>query len=115
MHQVLNTILQLLQQGIAAIFKFFELIYNWALSQIILLMHVPISTWPLWKQVLVGIAAVVIIGLLVRAAMELWEAGETVLGAFVTLLRVLVLIMPWVLAAGVVAFSVLFVVNNLHV
>ncbi len=112
MQQVLNAILQFLQQGITAIFKFFQLIYTWAFDQVMRLTQVPFNDWPLWKQIFFAIAALAVIALLVRAAKELFEAGKQVLEAFVTLLRVLVLIMPWVLAAGLVAFVALLIVNH---
>lgn len=114
MQQILNALIQFLQQGLSAIFKFFQLIYNWAFEQILRLSHVPFSSWPVWKQVLTAIAGIAILGLLIRAGKELWGAGEAVLAAFATLLRVLVHILPWVLMAGLVAFVVLLVVNNVN-
>ena len=41
MQQVLNALMQFLQQGIAAIFKFVQLIWTWAVNQITALGHVP--------------------------------------------------------------------------
>ena len=52
MQQFFNQLLQFLQQGIAAIFKFVQLIWTWSVSQIGALTQVPWQSWPLWKQVL---------------------------------------------------------------
>ncbi len=35
MNQIINQIVQFLQQGIAAIFRFFQLIWTWSFGQIV--------------------------------------------------------------------------------
>ena len=52
MQNIFNQLLQFLQQGIAAIFRFVQLIWAWAAGQIGSLMQAHWQTWPLWKQVL---------------------------------------------------------------
>ena len=51
MQQFFDQLLRFLQQGIAAIFRFVELIWGWSVAQISSLMRVPWSDWPLWKQI----------------------------------------------------------------
>ena len=58
MQQIFNQLLQFLQQGIAAIFRFVQLIWTWSSDQIIKVFNAPWSNWPFWKQVLL----VVLIG-----------------------------------------------------
>jgi hypothetical protein len=112
MQQFLNQLLQLLQQGIAAIFGFVELVWSWSVSQISMLTRVPWQDWPLWKQVLLVLILVGIVYALLRVAVELWQAGERILAAFATLLGVLVKTLPSVMIAGVIALAGLWVLNN---
>ncbi len=52
MKQILDQFLQLLQQGIAAIFRFVGLVWAWSADQIDKILQVPLENWPLWKQIL---------------------------------------------------------------
>ncbi len=52
MNNVLNQILHFLQQGIAAIFHFVQLIWNWSIDQIGRLLAVPWQDWPVLKLIL---------------------------------------------------------------
>ena len=47
MEQMFNQLLQFLQQGIAAIFRFVQLIWSWSVDQISRLLQVPWQDWPL--------------------------------------------------------------------
>jgi hypothetical protein len=90
MQQLFNQLVQFLQQGIAAIFRFVQLIWTWSVGQISKVVEAPWQNWPLWKQILLVLVAGAVIWALYKAAKELWEAGERTLGAFATLLGVLV-------------------------
>ena len=110
MRQIVDQIINLLQQGITAIFKFVELIWRWSFGQII-------STFqclPLWKIAIFAIVVVAIIYVLYRAAIELWSAAEQILKAFVGLLMVLVSILPYVLIAGVIAAAGGYVIQHVN-
>ena len=50
MHQILDQILRFLQQGIAAIFHFVGLIWNWSVDQIGKLASAPWQDWPLLRS-----------------------------------------------------------------
>jgi hypothetical protein len=112
MQQVFNQLIEFLKQGIAAIFKFVQLIWTWAVTQISTLLQVHWQSWPLWKQVLLVIIIVGIAWALYRVARELWEAGERILAAFAALLGVLVRTLPSVIMAGLIALSGVWVLNN---
>jgi hypothetical protein len=112
MQQFLNQLLQLLQQGITAIFRFVELVWSWSVGQISTLTRVPWQDWPLWKQVLLVLIIAGIVYALLKVAVELWQAGERILAAFATLLGVLVKTLPSVMIAGVIALAGLWVLNN---
>jgi hypothetical protein len=113
MHQILSQILQFLRQGISAIFRFVELIWNWSVDQIGKLVAVPWHDWPLLKILLLIIVAIAVIWALYRAAWEFWRAAERTLAAFAALLVVLVHTLPRVLLAGVIALGGVWVINHL--
>jgi hypothetical protein len=113
MQQVFNQLLQFLQQGIAAIFRFVQLIWTWSVSQITSLASVPWQNWPLWKQILLVLVVAGVIWALYKAARELWDAGERILAAFAALLGVLVKTLPSVILAGLIALGGVWILNNL--
>ena len=113
MQQLFNQLIQFVQQGIAAIFRFVHLIWNWSVEQILRIIDAPWQNWPFWKQILLALIAAGVVWALYKAAAELWEAGERTLAAFAGLLSALVRTLPSVLVAGVIAMGGIWVVNNL--
>jgi hypothetical protein len=113
MKQVFDQLLKFLQQGIAAIFHFVELIWTWSVDQISRLMAVPWQQWPIWKQILLVLIIVGVLWALYRAGRELLEAGAAILAAFARLLGVLVQTLPHVFIAGVIALGGVWLVNHL--
>ena len=113
MKEVFDQLLKFLQQGIAAIFHFVELIWTWSVDQISKLMAVPWQDWPLLKQVLLVLILAGVLWALYRAAWELLEAGAAILAAFAGLLGVLVQTLPHVFLAGVIALGGVWLVNHL--
>jgi hypothetical protein len=113
MKQVFDQLLKFLQQGIAAIFHFVQLIWTWSVDQISKLVSVPWQEWPLWKQVLLVLIIAGVLWALYRAGRELLEAGAAVLAAFAGLLGVLVQTLPHVFLAGVIALGGVWLVNHL--
>ena len=113
MQQMFNQLLQFLQQGISAIFRFVQLIWTWSVSQISTLLAVPWQQWPLWKQILLVLVIAGVIWALYKAGKELFEAGEKILGAFASLLAVLVHTLPSVVMAGLIALGGVWLMNHL--
>jgi hypothetical protein len=113
MKQVFDQLLKFLQQGIAAIFHFVELIWTWSVDQISKLMAVPWQDWPLLKQVLLVVILAGVLWALYRAGWELLQAGAAILAAFAGLLGVLVQTLPHVFLAGVIALGGVWLVNHL--
>jgi hypothetical protein len=110
--QFFNQLLNFLQQGISAIFRFVQMVWTWSISQIQSLLHVPWQSWPLWKLVLLVLVVGGVVWALYRAATDLWEAGEKTLGAFAGLLAVLVRTLPNIVVAGLIALGGVWVLNN---
>jgi len=113
MRQAFNQLVEFLHQGIAAIFRFVQLIWTWSVDQITVLLAVPWQQWPLWKQFLLVLVLAAVIWALFRAAKELFQAGERILSAFASLLGVLVHTLPSVVLAGVIALGGVWVMNHL--
>ena len=112
MNNVLNQILHFLQQGIAAIFHFVQLVWSWSIDQIGKLLAVPWQDWPLVKLLLLILIAAAVVWLLLAVAWQLWFAAERILAAFAALLVVLVHTLPRVLLAGVIALGGLWLANH---
>jgi hypothetical protein len=113
MKQVFDQLLKFLHEGIAAIFRFVEIIWTWSVDQISKLVAVPWQEWPLWKQFLLVLILAGVIWALYRAGRELLEAGAAILAAFAHLLGVLVRTLPHVMLAGIIALGGVWVVNHL--
>ena len=112
MQQFFNQLLQFLQQGISAIFRFVQLIWTWSVEQISRVVDSPWQSWPLWKQVLLVLIVAAVIWALFKAGQELFQAGERTLAAFATLLGVLVKTLPQVVLAGIIALAGVWILNN---
>ncbi len=113
MKQVFDQLLKFLQEGIAAIFHFTQLIWTWSVDQISKLMAVPWQDWPLWKQILLVLILAGVIWALFQAGRELLAAGAAILAAFARLLGALVQTLPHVFLAGVIALGGVWRVNHL--
>ena len=113
MHEILSQILHFLQQGIAAIFRFVELIWTWSVEQVTRLTAVPWHDWPILKVILLVIVVVAVVWALYQVFWELWIGAERALSAFAALLVIFVHTLPRVLLAGMIALGGLWLMNHL--
>jgi hypothetical protein len=113
MQQFFNQLLQFLQQGISAIFRFVQMIWGWSVAEVSQLLEAPWQMWPLWKQILLVLVTAAVIWAVYKAAKELWDAGERILSAFAMLLAALVKTLPAVMVAGLIALGGVWLLNNL--
>jgi hypothetical protein len=114
MKEILDQFLEFLQQGVAAIFRFVQLVWTWSIDQVTKVMQSPWETWPLWKQILLVIVVAAVAYALFIAAKQLWVAGVHVLAAFASFLGALVVTLPTILIAGFIALAGLWMMNNLN-
>lgn len=114
MNQAINQLVQFLQQGIAAIFKFVQLVWTWSFGQIVQILQSNWQSLPAWKIVVLALVIVAIVYVLYKAVLQLWGAAEKVLLAFVALLSVLITILPFVLIAGLIAAGGGWVIQNVN-
>jgi hypothetical protein len=113
-NQIINQIVQFLQQGIAAIFKFFQLIWTWSFGQMVAIFQSDWQSLPLWKIIVLALVVIGIVYVLYKAVIQLWEAAEKILKAFIGLLSVLVTILPFILIAGLIAAAGAWVIQNVN-
>jgi hypothetical protein len=112
--QLVNQVLSLLQQGLAAVFRFIEFVWRWSVAQIVAVPWDRLSEMPWYKVVIVAICGGAVAFFLYRAARELLEAGEKALSAFVTLLTVFIRTLPPILLAGAAAAAGAWAVNHVN-
>jgi hypothetical protein len=75
------------------------------------------SDWqslPLWKILVLVAVVIAIIYVLYKAVLQLWDAAEKILKAFIGLLSVLVTILPYILVAGLIAAGGSWVIQNVN-
>jgi len=113
MKQIFEQFLQFVQQGVAAIFRFVELVWVWSIEQINRMMQAPFEHWPIGKQILLIIVILAVAYALFIAARQLWMAGIHVLAAFARFVGALVYTLPAILIAGCIAVAGLWLINNL--
>ena len=114
MTQIINQIIQFLQQGVAAIFKFLQLVWTWSFGQIVTIFQSDWQALPVWKIVLLVVVLGAVVYLLYKAAVQLWEAAVSVFKAFVGLLSAFVLVLPYVLIAGLIAFAGAWLIRTVN-
>jgi hypothetical protein len=112
MQRFFDTLLQFVQQGIAAVFRFVQFIWIWSIGQMTTLLQSPWEEWSWPKRGILLIVVLVLVYVLYYTAKDLWAAGYTILGAFGTLLNVLVKTLPRVLLAGLIALGSAWLLNN---
>ena len=112
MQQMFQQLLHFVQQGVATIIRFVQLIWGWAIDQIMKVLGAHWQNWPLWKQIILLGVVGVIVWILYKAIKELWESGERALGAFTSLLGAFIKTLPRVLVAGLVALGGIWLLNN---
>ena len=114
MVQIINQIIQFLQQGIAAVFRFLQLVWTWSFGQIVSVFQSDWQALPIWKIVVLIVVLVAIAYVLYRAALVLWEALEALFRAFVALLLAFVTVLPQVVIAGLIAFAGGWVIHQVN-
>ncbi|MGO9543179.1 MAG: hypothetical protein ACLPPF_00050 [Rhodomicrobium sp.] len=111
---IINQLLKLLSQGIAAIFHLIAWVWRWTIEQIVRVHWDRLNELSTLKVILLIVAGLAVVYLLYRAGRELLEAGEKLLNAFVTLVTVLVRTLPYILIAGIVAAGTAYIINNMN-
>jgi hypothetical protein len=114
MTQASDHSLQFLARGIAEVLRFIQLVWTWSSGQIFKMTQAPWENLPLWKQILLVIVVATVVYFLFIAAMQLWTAAINVLSALATFIGTVIVTLPTILIAGVIALAGFWVVNNVH-
>jgi hypothetical protein len=113
MQRLFDQLVQVVQQGVGAVFRFVQLVWGWSIDQVSTLLHSPWEEWSLAKRAALGLVFGILVYVLYTTAKDLWAAGQTILGAFGTLLNVVIRTLPKVLLAGLIALASAWLLNNL--
>src|SRR5215475_2823013 len=114
MEQVSGQSQPFVERSIAEVLRFVQVVWTWSSDQIIKVTQAPWEHWPLWKQMLFFIVAAAVIYFLFVAAMQLWTAAINVLAAFATFIGTVIVTLPTIFIAGIIALAGLWVINNFH-
>jgi hypothetical protein len=112
--QIIDQIVTLLQQGIEAIFRFVQLVWQWSFGQMFEIFSSNWQALPVWKIVVLAIVVIAIVYVLYKGFFALWKAAEQIFRAFVELLMVLVSILPYVLIAGIIAAAGSYIIQHVN-
>jgi len=112
--EFVDQLIAFLRDGIAAIFRFVELIWTWSIEQIRAIPWSNLGELPILKQLLLVVVAGVVLYLAYKAARELFDAGQNALAAFATLLGAIVRTLAPVLIAGLTAAGGAWIINNIN-
>ncbi|MBN9246320.1 hypothetical protein [Hyphomicrobium sp.] len=115
MKQIIDQIVSLLQQGITAIFRFVELVWQWSFGQMLAIFQSDWQALPVWKIAVLALVVIAIVYVLYKGFFQLWAAAEQIFKAFVELLMVLVSILPYVLIAGLIAAAGSYVIQHVNI
>ena len=114
MEGIISSIIRFLQQGIAAIFTFLQLVWTWSFGQIVGIFSSDWQSLPVWKIVLLIIALGAIVYILYKAFMALWKGVVALFHAFVELLGKFVSVLPQIVIAGLIAFAAGWIIHNVN-
>jgi len=114
MEQVSDQSRQFVERSVAEALRLVELVWTWSSEQIIRVTQAQWEHWPLWKQILLLIVTAAVVYFLFIAAQQLWTAAINVLAAVATFVGTVIVTLPTILIAGVIALAGLWVVNNFH-
>ena len=115
MRPVVDQIIGFLQQGIAAIFRFFELIWTWSFGEMLKIFRSDWQNLPPVKLIILAMIVIALAYVLYRAIFQLFAAAQSILKAFVELLMVLVSILPYILAAGAIAAGGSYIIQHVTI
>ncbi len=112
--QFLQQALEVLQQGIAAVFRFVRVLWQWSVEQVMAIPWDQLDNLPLWKVVVLVLTGAGVGWLLYSAARILLDAGEKALVHFIGFLAAFIRTLIPILLAGGLAAGGAWIVNNVH-
>jgi hypothetical protein len=114
MEQVSDQPRQYLERGFAELLGFIQVVWTWSSGEFIKVTQAQWGSWPLWKQILFVIVIAAVVYFLFVAALQLWTAAIKVLAAFATFIGTVIVTLPTIFIAGLIALAGMWVLNNFH-
>lgn len=114
MKETTDQLLQYLRRGIIWVSGFLDHVWTWSADQIVKLTQTPWETWPLWRQILLGVVVALVAWALLIVAKQLWGAIVKLLAAVLDFIGALMMTLPTLLIAGALALAGLWAANNFH-
>jgi len=113
MQGLLNQLLQFIQNGVAAVFRFIAQIWAWAIGEIIRVLNVPFTSLSVWKWVVI-VATIAGAGwFFYKAGKHLWDTFYKLLVAFADAVRALVVSLPNAVIGGLIILAGLWVMGKI--
>jgi hypothetical protein len=113
MQRFFDLFIDFVRLGVAAIFRFVQAVWMWAVGQVGDLLQMP---WQEWDPIKLLVLTIIVSGIawyLYKAIWEMWDASTKILAALATLMGVLIKTLPQVLIAGLIALAGVALLNNL--
>jgi hypothetical protein len=95
------------------IWQALQLFWNWSFGQVVTMFQMPFNALPLWKQLLFLIVIGSLARLFYTVAMGLRKAAQSLVGATVGLVSVLLSLVPQIAWAGLIAFGGAWAISHL--
>ena len=114
MEKIVKDVVDLLKQGINAVFDFLALVWSWSFGQVVEVFQSDPQSLPIWKLIVLVIVVGAIAYVFYKAGSELWAATLAVFHSFIALFGAFVSVVPYVIVAGLVAFAGGYVIKNVN-
>lgn len=102
--ETLQQISNFMEKSFSALMKFLALLWTWSFGQVVAVFQSEWQSLPAWKIVLLVLVLVGIGILLWRATRDVWDALLATFRSFVDLVAAFVVVLPYIVGAGVLAF-----------
>jgi hypothetical protein len=91
-----------------------EFLWSWSFGQIVGMFRLPLSTLPLWKQILFALVLTALGYLFHKVSKDFLKAVQTVVTAMVGFGTAMIGMMPQIIWAGLIAFGGAWVMTNMN-
>ncbi len=89
-------------------------LWSWSFGQIVTMFQLPFDSLPVWKQVIFILVIVALVYLFHKVSRDLLKAVQTMIGAIIGLIAAVIIMLPQIVWAGLIAFGGAWVIMNLN-
>lgn len=114
MEQGPNEVSDIVARLAGVIWQALQVLWNWSFGQVVTMFQLPFNSLPVWKQA-IFVAVIISLGYLFhRVSRDLLKAVQSVVGAIVGLISAMIVMLPQIAWAGLIAFGGAWVITNLN-